>query len=765
MAPKRKYRKRYEALPGAPRVFRVGRKTSVVWFYFKELPREGTMSKSQCRLCGMVFKLPCGSTTGMRGHLDRKHPGSLDQVLIVADISCKRENADRFVAEHANFVQPEQPPQAAHRPANRRGRRPVETPPPTLPIEKIENAGAVTAAVGGAIAEVGETEIFEEDDSLTDPEADYDCKEHDVSSSGGSIKNHVLMPGPPPEAYSILESEEATKSIVCFLAASLKPLQTVNEAGFRKMISSLNSAYLMQLCNGGSNILLPLIDSLNELYTESRMGTRQDLQHTPISLNLELWVKTNCEIYLLANANFVSQDWILESRFIGIQQLPETNLMTSTADLYAKINTRIEIMLIDLDLPQDTRIITAVTINTFPFIQQGHVPKILGVRTFPCFNQVLREAYTVINTCAKQITGCDVAADCTNIGKKILPAYKELKSHPGKLMESFQNFRIKGRCANLPLSVSMDTIDAVIKMQKPITDIVDSLLDEPVIPASTLLPLIFGIHSFFNVQVDTENSKWPPEQKRQVANIVSGFIQSSYNMNVDSVDSGDNILHICSFLDPRYNLQFLPEEHRQFVYDAAMEKLYEFEKETGNGSNTGTIISVRSENPEFLNGSSSDPLNTSHNQSSSSQHSSKLAAMLTKIMGRAETPAPGSKVQEELRNYVREPIAHITTDPYSWWNDNYPRYPTLSELAKKYLCIRGISVHTKYAFTSAGEKFFSSLSTMEPDFLERMLCVRKYTSDADDFSETVSSGHVVFEDHLDIKTEMVSHHQMMEEED
>ncbi|CAG7709894.1 unnamed protein product [Allacma fusca] len=57
---------------------RHGKKTSEVWNYFSPMAQvKGENPTSLCNICGVVFKCPGGSTTGMRGHLERKHPGLL----------------------------------------------------------------------------------------------------------------------------------------------------------------------------------------------------------------------------------------------------------------------------------------------------------------------------------------------------------------------------------------------------------------------------------------------------------------------------------------------------------------------------------------------------------------------------------------------------------------------------------------------------------------------------------------------------------------
>ena len=58
------------------------------------------------------------------------------------------------------------------------------------------------------------------------------------------------------------------------------------------------------------------------------------------------------------------------------------------------------------------------------------------------------------------------------------------------------------------------------------------------------------------------------------------------------------------------------------------------------------------------------------------------------------------KARAEVSRYSSEP--NTSSHPLVWWNANSFRYPILSHLSKKYLCIPATSVPSERAFSAAG---------------------------------------------------------------
>ena len=52
-------------------------------------------------------------------------------------------------------------------------------------------------------------------------------------------------------------------------------------------------------------------------------------------------------------------------------------------------------------------------------------------------------------------------------------------------------------------------------------------------------------------------------------------------------------------------------------------------------------------------------------------------------------------VESELANYRVEETMPLNSNPLLWWEANELKYPILSKLAKKYICVPATSVHVR----------------------------------------------------------------------
>jgi len=78
------------------------------------------------------------------------------------------------------------------------------------------------------------------------------------------------------------------------------------------------------------------------------------------------------------------------------------------------------------------------------------------------------------------------------------------------------------------------------------------------------------------------------------------------------------------------------------------------------------------------------------------------------------------RAQAELTMYKAEPILALTKDdgsynnPLEWWKYNAKRFPLLSELASRYLCIPATSAPSERVFSSAGLTIAQDRSRLDP---------------------------------------------------
>jgi len=73
-----------------------------------------------------------------------------------------------------------------------------------------------------------------------------------------------------------------------------------------------------------------------------------------------------------------------------------------------------------------------------------------------------------------------------------------------------------------------------------------------------------------------------------------------------------------------------------------------------------------------------------------------------------------------------------SVDPLQWWKLNEHRYPKLSFLAKTVLCIPATSVPCERLFSSAGYIVNKTRSSLEPNTVNTLVCLRSWLKDDTD---------------------------------
>lgn len=153
------------------------------------------------------------------------------------------------------------------------------------------------------------------------------------------------------------------------------------------------------------------------------------------------------------------------------------------------------------------------------------------------------------------------------------------------------------------------------------------------------------------------------------------------------------LLNKAAFLDPRFSrIVHLSPERRNLVYDGLSNEMKDNERENG------------------------------------SKEEEKAAALgvTGSRFGDLYKPSDSGKshrgVTEEMQTYMRETPLSADCNPLLWWKDTgCTRYPQLSELACKYLCVPGTSVRSERLVSSAGNIVNKKRAALDPDQVDRLV--------------------------------------------
>ncbi|KAL4083828.1 hypothetical protein QTP88_029144 [Uroleucon formosanum] len=77
--------------------------------------------------------------------------------------------------------------------------------------------------------------------------------------------------------------------------------------------------------------------------------------------------------------------------------------------------------------------------------------------------------------------------------------------------------------------------------------------------------------------------------------------------------------------------------------------------------------------------------------------------------------------QNELEKYLKENCINKNACPLTWWAENGKRYPMISKLAKKYLCIPSTSTPSERAFSTTGNIITSKRNCLAGETAEWLI--------------------------------------------
>ncbi|XP_056383565.1 E3 SUMO-protein ligase ZBED1-like [Hyla sarda] len=114
---------------------------------------------------------------------------------------------------------------------------------------------------------------------------------------------------------------EITNAITIHLAKDMVPLSTVEKDGFREMIKTLDSRYVLPSRRYFSQTAIPA------LYLKHRTKLEADVATIPhFSATTDLWSSRSMEPYLSLTVRFISDDWVLHSRCLQTSFFPDDHI-------------------------------------------------------------------------------------------------------------------------------------------------------------------------------------------------------------------------------------------------------------------------------------------------------------------------------------------------------------------------------------------------------------------------------------------------------
>lgn len=248
----------------------------------------------------------------------------------------------------------------------------------------------------------------------------------------------------------------------------------------------------------------------------------------------------------------------------------------------------------------------------------------------------------------------------------------------------------------MPTDDELNVLETVVAVLGSVFYLTDALSGEKEVTASALRCILVHLKSVLGTS-STDN-----RITKNMKNTMLQDLNSRYSLPQIS-----KVLDICSFLDPRFKSQHL-EENESTLMSITEECLSIYPAEPAavtGGTSTPTVAEVEPPQPKKLKG---------------------LSAILKRVEQQRRQNEPvemtlEQRIQGEITSYQDYPVADSDANVLVWWKTEEKRFPTLSRLAKKYLCICGTSVPSERIFSTGGYIVNGRRSRLQPTNVNKLI--------------------------------------------
>ena len=186
--------------------------------------------------------------------------------------------------------------------------------------------------------------------------------------------------------------------------------------------------------------------------------------------------------------------------------------------------------------------------------------------------------------------------------------------------------------------------------------------------------------------------------KARMKNIIWSDLQNRYGEDEDFYNS----LSLASFVDPQFKHRHL--ERKEEIVEVMKKECMEFYSPPCSTTTTTQVLEPPSKKLKGLAGLLASI--EKDDQTTSQSHS---------------TLSPEEKINLEITLYLEAPFLEPEGDPLSWWRREDVRYPTIAQVARKYLSICGTSVPSERMFSLSGHIASDSRNRLLPENVNELV--------------------------------------------
>ncbi|XP_067281156.1 E3 SUMO-protein ligase ZBED1-like [Pseudorasbora parva] len=477
----------------------------------------------------------------------------------------------------------------------------------------------------------------------------------------------------------------------------MMPVNTVSRDGFVSLINKLDRRYQMPSRNYFSQVAIP------QMYDTCVKTVSTELRQVEFyASTTDLWSSRTTEPYMSFTVHFLTQDFELKARCLGVVYFPEShtseNIAHGLREVLASWNLKEENQ-VSITTDNGANVVKATEVNNWVRLQCfGHrlhlaienavkgderITRAVGLckRLVGHFSHSWKEKMALKNAQKEHnlpehflITECPTRWGSR---QKMIQRVLEQQWAISDVLSANRKSRHL-----VPSWQDLDVLESINQALQPLQEFTDALSGESYVSVSYVKPVLHLMNTSV-LAAKEEDSDLTKSIKMKILD----YMNSKYDN-----PATQELLDMTTFMDPRFKVGYISSDK---VSDISARVMSEIE---------ATVSKEQSLSNQDHQGPSDVIL----------KKAKKSLGSFFKTSPAPSSVVPSHAVEAELNSYLVSPTIDSEMDPLTWWRLHQVNFPHLSKLARKYLCIPATSSPSERLFSTAGNVVTCQRTCLKP---------------------------------------------------
>ena len=185
----------------------------------------------------------------------------------------------------------------------------------------------------------------------------------------------------------------------------------------------------------------------------------------------------------------------------------------------------------------------------------------------------------------------------------------------------------------------------------------------------------------------------------------------------------NGLLDVATFIDPRFRTAYIDDIDKDGVIQRVTEEASEMVQSCQQQSDPADMTESQNEGQHTEDVESDTHLPPTKKQKLGGRI--KLGRILKKPDSSSRILTPLDIAKQEIERFLQLPKVDEEEDPLEWWKINSVIFPSLSVLAKKYLCVCATSSPSECLFSTSGNVVGDNRASLKPDKVNMLVFLAK----------------------------------------